>query len=272
MEHFSHLNKRFSSLTEAFLYIYGETDLRHYPRLRMRMFKTLRKNPEMLFDALPIPPSSEFLNENLDFKVVDWLCARGDIFLAKVAIAHLKKQQKTITDISDRFGNTPLTWAIISNTSADFVKLLIQHGANPMVPNLAGTLPIHDVVLFCGQNIEVLRKLALLVGVCGVEILSKQNDYGSTPASRAVFRGQVEIVRAICDQAALYNKDFREIFALPNIKGYTPYDLLSWKILKNGAKPLDAALNHFLGKRLVMTARLLTNVGKVIISSQIPAC
>jgi ankyrin repeat protein len=246
MQNFSHLNKRFSGLTEAFLYIYGETDLRHYPKLRMRMFKTLRANPEMLFDPLPIPTSSEFLNENLDFKVVDWLCARGDVFLTKVAIAHLKQQQKTITNIRDRFGNTPLTWAIISNTSADFVELLIRHGADPMLPNLAGTLPIHDVVLFCGQSYEVLRKLALLVGVCGVEVLFKQNDYGSTPASRAVFRGQIEIVQAICDQAALYGKDFREIFALPNKQGYTPYDLLSWKILKNGAKPLDAALNSFL--------------------------
>jgi hypothetical protein len=126
------------------------------------------------------------------------------------------------------------------------VELLIKHGADSMLPNLAGTLPIHDVVMFCGQSHEVLRKLALLVGVCGVDCLWQQNQYGSTPASRAVYRGQIEIVQAICNQAAIHGKDFREIFALINAKDYTPYDLLSWRILRNGAKPLDIALNNFM--------------------------
>lgn len=210
------------------------------------MFKTLRANPEMLLEPLPIPKSSEFLNENLDFKVLDWICARGDIFLTKLAISRLKKQSKTITEIRDRFGNTPLTWAVISNNSADYVELLLKHGADPMQANLAGTLPIHDVVQFCGKGHEVLRKLALLVGVCGVDVLYKQNEYGLTPASRAVFRGQIEIVQAICNQAALYGKYFRDIFALPNKQDYTPYDLLSWRILKNGATPLAVVLNDFM--------------------------
>lgn len=246
MQNFRALQKRFSNLTEAFLYIYGETDLRDYPRLRMRMFKTLRANPQMLFDPLPIPPSSEFLTENMDFKVIDWLCARGDIALTKIAISYLRKDGKTITDIHDQFGNTPLTWAIISNTQAEYVELLIKHGADPMLPNLAGTLPIHDVVMFCGQSHGVLRKLALLVGVCGVDCLWQQNQYGSTPASRAVYRGQIEIVQAICNQAAVHGRDFRTIFSLTNAKDYTPYDLLSWRILRNGAKPLDIALNNFM--------------------------
>lgn len=240
------VNSRFATLIESFLYIYSQKDLRAYPKLRRQMFRVLRNNQGMLFAPLPIPQSVSFPTDNAHFRVIDWLCARGDTSLVKIAISHLKQQGKTLSDLKDPFDNTALTWALISDTPADFIAFLLGHGADPNLPNKAGTLPIHDLVMFSGQSDETIRKLRLIVNACGGKVLLAQNGYGSTPMWRACFRSNPEIVRELCMLAMQHDIPLKDIFSIPNSRGYTPYDVILWRYMTFRVTHKDQGLVNFI--------------------------
>jgi len=110
-------------------------------------------------------------------KVVDLLLANG---------ADVNARAKT------RFRNTPLQTSLLASQEAT-VRLLLEHGADPLVRQAHGFTPLHDAAL-SGR-----RDLVDLLLAHGAEINSRGDD-GRTAVTEAVRGGHAELAEYLKSQ------------------------------------------------------------------------
>ena len=93
-----------------------------------------------------------------------------------------------------RFGETPLIQAAVQGFDA-FVRVLLQHGADPNKSRNDGVTPLH-VAAQCGHP-----KVASLLIEKRANI-KKVNDHKRTPIKMAAVMGHVTIVHLLLEHAA----------------------------------------------------------------------
>jgi len=174
-----------------------------------------------------------------------------------------KLDSKSINSQDDE-GMTPLAWAIVQERP-DAVRLLLDKGADPNIPNKNGLTPLDHA---CGRNKAVGKQLAELLLAKGAEVNPKNAD--STPLSWAVASDNTELVALLLERGAdpkarggyilrsAADRGDTEIAAMLIAHGADP------KAMSDGTTPLhDAAQN---GREEVM--KLLLSKGADINARQ----
>lgn len=114
-----------------------------------------------------------------------WACLFGQNETVKVLV---EKYQMPVNR-QNNDGDTPLTVSV-KNGAYDVVCTLLDHGANPNIPNLRAETPLH--VSCCFGYSDICKELIKFGGWIDAE-----DDCGDTPLHWAVREEQIEIVELL---------------------------------------------------------------------------
>ena len=114
-----------------------------------------------------------------------------------------RSYSREIIDIIGYCGDTALLLAASSkNNNPEPVKLLIQAGADPSIPNKFGRTPLHWAVSWTGEREQV--ELVNLLIQAGADV-NAVDQFGATPLQFAAETGSVDSVKALINAGANVN-------------------------------------------------------------------
>jgi len=119
-----------------------------------------------------------------------WACHFGQLETVEM----LMNQYHMPVNRQNKEGDTPLAVSVKSG-SFDVVCTLLDHGANPNIPNLRAETPLH--IASCFGYSDICRELIKFGGWIDAE-----DDCGDTPLHWAVREEQVEIVEVLLSLGA----------------------------------------------------------------------
>lgn len=197
----------------------------------------LRERPDLVFYRIS--------NSENNFAYAWHLAAHiGDVETGKAFVKTLHKLGQTPDCLRDRSQNTAQHYAAL-NGHENFVRMLIDHGSMAYVRNGISALPVHDAAKFGHTPL-----MKLYVDLCSPEVLALANSHRETPVHRASYfcntYTMAYILNVIGESQAAYPA-LKGIFAATTEGGYTPYDLVEWRILhtrRNGNESLNAPVRE----------------------------
>ncbi|KAL7303496.1 hypothetical protein TKK_0003663 [Trichogramma kaykai] len=91
--------------------------------------------------------------------------------------------QRTVTiDAQDKWGDTPLLWALKRSDDTRTVRELLRRGADPNLANEVGYASLHFICLHDYSRVELLREFFKLTDEFGTQVRLDARDYkGNTP-------------------------------------------------------------------------------------------
>jgi ankyrin repeat protein len=110
----------------------------------------------------------------------------------------LKRDPKAI-NLQDDEGMTPVACAVVQ-AQADTVRLLLDNGADPNIPNKNGLTPLEHA---CGRDKAVATSLVKLLLAKGAEVnRTNKGGFSLGPLSWAVSSDNTELVKLLLDRGA----------------------------------------------------------------------
>ncbi len=145
-----------------------------------------------------------------DFHFYDWpllsILASHDDFPKAKALLDSSNEPLLIANAPDNYGRTPLMLAI-ANNNLQFVKYLIEKGADPRISDKEGVTSFH---LACEKGVDE-RIFSLLLSMGGKGDLNRRAFDGKTPLH---FISDLRKLKSIAPMIADFN--------VPDLRGNTP--------------------------------------------------
>ena len=155
---------------------------------------------EKFFDAI------RYKNANIEITYKAFLNAVIDCKTEEAE--QFLKADPTLLHQKDKYGRSPLHWAVLSN-SLEMVSLLIKYHAEIEEKDAQGNTSLHIAAQY---GLEKIVDLLIKSGAS----LEAQNTFGSTPLHNAVDMNKKEVVLLLLQMGSSVNKK--------NYQGRTPLD------------------------------------------------